>query len=189
MWRIVLCPNTSKLECLWTKFVNFNLIHIFILKDTHETEVRYSKVYKFFFDFSSCFFKYVDLLNYLSMTLKMSLFVVNWDVIHWLWTEEGNLKILFPSKFDAPLSSHTHTHLRAFVFIHEGGSVCETQTLSLLRAWTQTHEGVCVCTRAGIKLEGNWFFKFLLLRPKGGEYHLIRHVLPILVKWSSLLEW
>ena len=113
-----------------------------------------------------------------------------WDVIYLLWVEEGNLKILFPLKFDAPQSVHTHTPEGVCV-MHEGVRECVWNTHSLTPEGmnTNTRGCVCVCTRVGIKLEGNWFFKFLLLLPKGGEYHLIRHVLPILVKWPSLLEW
>ncbi len=63
-----------------------------------------------------------------------------WDVIHWLWVGERNLKILFPSKFDAPPSAHTHTHLRAFVFMHEGGRDCVWNTHSLTPEQTP-----CLC--------------------------------------------
>ena len=72
-----------------------------------------------------------------------------WDVIYLLWVEEGNLKILFPLKFDAPQSVHTHTP--EGVCVHARGSerVCVKHTLSHSWGHEHKHPRVCVCVHEG----------------------------------------
>jgi hypothetical protein len=111
-----------------------------------------------------------------------------WDVIHWLWEGEVNLKILFPWKRPSHLSALTHTLKGVCVPARGREGVCVKHILPSFWGQEHKHPRVCVCAHEGECGAWRKWFSNILLPPKGGEYHSLRHVLWLLAKWSSLMD-